>query len=116
MAIVHDGPVRLAVDATGYCRRSQLGPAVFEVSDAALPRVLDWAGWQPVPSRGSRRSAHHPSVDGWAMLDGGIVHAFGYGLTSLTAGGYLIGFRTLHLVLAELGLALPDDLVLPVRV
>jgi hypothetical protein len=98
--------------ATGWAdafRRSDLGAAVFEVSPATLGRVLYWAEEQPIP-RAARRSVHTPSVDAWAVLDGGLVHTFGYGLTTLPAGLYIVGLQAFRLVLAELGFAVPDGL------
>jgi hypothetical protein len=90
-------------------RRSELGAVVFEVAPTALRRVLDWAEQQPLP-QASRRSVHSPSVDAWAVLDGGIVHVFGYGLTTLPAGAHIVGLQAFRLVLAELGYAVPDGL------
>jgi len=90
-------------------RRSELGAVVFEVSPTALRRVLDWAEQQTLP-QASRRSVHSPSVDAWTVLDGGIVHVFGYGLTTLPAGAHIVGLQAFRLVLAELGYAVPDGL------
>ena len=53
---------------------------------------------------------HTPSVDAWAVLDGGIVHVFGYGLTTPPAGVHIVGLQAFRLVLAELGYAVPDGL------
>lgn len=110
MAITHDGVERSG--AAGWARsfrRSELGAAVFEVSPTALRRVLEWADGQPVP-QASRRSVHSPSVDAWAVLDGGVVHCFGYGLTTLPAGVHIIGLQAFRLIVAELGFAVPDGL------
>lgn len=110
MAITHGE--REHTGAAGWAdsfRRSQLGAAVFEVSPGALGRVLDWAEQQPVP-RVTRRSVHFPSVDAWAVLDGGIVHIYGYGLTTLPAGVRIVGLQAFRLVLADLGFAVPAGL------
>jgi hypothetical protein len=99
-------------DAAGWAdafRKSDLGTAVFDVSRGALPRVLEWAEHQSIP-RAARRSVHTPSVDAWAVLDGGIVHVYGYGLTSLPAGVRVIGLQAFRLVLSELGYLVPDGL------
>jgi hypothetical protein len=89
-------------------RSSALGPAVFEVSPQRLRQVLDWAEDQAVP-RSTRRTVHAPSVDAWAVLDGGIVHVYGYGLTSLPAGMYVIGMHAARLIVTELGFVMPDS-------
>ncbi len=101
-----------AVGGAGWSdavRRSTLGSAVFELSPGLLERTLRWAEAQPVP-HSSRRPVHAPSVDAWAVLDGGVVHVYGYGLTTVPAGMYIIGERAVRLVIAELGGAPPDGL------
>lgn len=90
-------------------RRSELGAAVFDVAPAVLPRVLAWVDRQPVP-HATRRDVHAPSVDAWALLDGGVVHRFGYGLTTLPAGMHIVGLQAFRLIVAELGFAVPDGL------
>ena len=110
MAVTHDevGHAGAAGWADSF-RRSDLGAAVFEVSRGIMSRVLEWAERQPIP-RATRRSVHTPSVDAWAMLDGGIVHIYGYGLTSLPYGVHVIGLQAFRLVLSELGYLVPDGL------
>ena len=49
-------------------------------------------------------------MDAWAVLDGGIVHVFGYGLTTLPSGAHIVGLQAFRLILAELGYAVPDGL------
>ena len=90
-------------------RRSDVGATVFDVSAAVQPRVLAWAEGQPV-AHASRRAVHSPSVDAWAVLDGGIVHVYGYGMTTLPAGVCILGLQAFRLVLAELGFRVPDGL------
>jgi hypothetical protein len=90
-------------------RRSELGAAVFEVSPGIVRRVLDWVERQPVP-RATRRAVHSPSVDAWAVLDGGVVHLYGYGLTTLPAGVRIVGLQAFRLVVGELGFPVPDGL------
>jgi hypothetical protein len=110
MAITH-GELGLTGSA-GWAdsfRKSEHGAAVFEVSPGPMSRVLTWAELQPIP-RVSRRSVHAPSVDAWAVLDGGIVHRYGYGLTTLPAGMHIVGLQAFRLILAELGFAVPDGL------
>ena len=84
-------------------RKSDLGVAVFDVSRGTLPRVLEWAEHQSIP-RAARRSVHTPSVDAWAVLDGGIVHVQGTQLQDLAAP------QAFRLVLSELGYLVPDGL------
>jgi hypothetical protein len=110
VAITHDevGTFGAAGWSTAF-RRSEFGAAVFEVSATQRHRVLDWAGRQPIP-RSSRRPVHEPSVDAWAVLDGGIVHLYGYALTTLPAGMYVVGLQAFRLLLAELGFSVPDGL------
>ena len=95
--------------AGSFRRRPELGAAVFEVSPGTLGRVLDWAYRMPIP-RASRRSVHVPSVDAWAVLDGGVVHVYGCGLTTLPAGVRIVGLQAFRLVLAELGFVVPPGL------
>jgi hypothetical protein len=109
LAITHDEVSRAGAGWGGAFQRSPLGAAVFEVAAPELPRVLDWAERQPVPHR-ARRSVHAPSTDAWALLDGGIVHVYGYGLTSLPAGARIVGLQAFRLVLADLGFVVPDGL------
>jgi hypothetical protein len=90
-------------------RRSTLGSAVFELSPLLWGRALHWAEAQPVP-RSSRRPVHAPSVDAWAVLDGGVLHVYGYGLTSLPAGMYVVGVQAVRLIIAELGVPTPTCL------
>lgn len=90
-------------------RRSPLGSAVFEVSPPLLGRVLQWAAAQPVPHL-SRRPVHSPSVRSWAVLDGGVLHLDGYGITSLPAGLYVVGVRAARLIIDELGVPTPTFL------
>jgi hypothetical protein len=92
-------------------RPSDLTPFVIEVAPPQRAPVLEWAERQPVP-RAARRQLHTPSVDAWAVLDGGVVHVYGYGLTSLPAGLYIVGPQAFQLILTELGLPRPDDVVM----
>ena len=96
-------------DGSDAFRRSPHGAAVFEVSAAQRPRVLEWARGQRVP-HAARRPVHTPSVDAWAVLDGGVVHLYGYGLTTLPAGVHVVGLQAFRLILAELGFPVPDGL------
>jgi hypothetical protein len=98
-----------SADGSDAFRRSPHGAAVFEVSAAQRPRVLEWARGQRVP-HAARRPVHTPSVDAWAVLDGGVVHLYGYGLTTLPAGVHVVGLQAFRLILAELGFPVPDGL------
>lgn len=91
------------VPAFDHC---ELGPEVLAVAPGVLPIVLEWAERQPVPHV-IRRSVHTPSVRAWAVLDGGVLHCFGFGQTTLT-GGYVVGHDAALLLAAELDLPLPD--------
>ena len=71
--------------------------------------MLEWAARQPIPHR-IRRSVHAPSTDAWAVLDGGVMHLYGYGLTSLPAGLRIVGLQAFRLILAELGFVVPPGL------
>lgn len=99
-------PHAVATGGPGPFRRSELGTAVFDVTPGQRNPVLEWAGRQEVP-RAARRAVHAPSVQAWAVLDGGIVHLFGYGLTSLPSGVYVLGSAVVELVAADLGLRGP---------
>lgn len=87
-------------------RRSPFGDAVFDVLGAHEAAVLTWAARQDVPSL-LQRAVYAPEVQAWAVLDGGVTHVRGYGLTSLPGGVRVVGFRALRLVLADLDLAGP---------
>lgn len=92
---------------TAAFRRSEdLGPAVFTVTASYEQAVRGWAASQDVAAA-SRREVHSPSVDAWAVLDGGVTAVEGYGLTSLPGGVRVIGFGAFRLLLAEFALAGP---------
>jgi hypothetical protein len=98
------------VGAAGWSesfRHSPVCAAVFEVAPAQQRAVLTWAGRQPV-ARAAQRPVHSPSAESWAVLDGGVLHIYGYGLTTLPAGVYVVGLQAFRLLLAELGLPVPD--------
>lgn len=87
---------------------SGYGAAVFEVAAGHRHVVRDWAEHQAVP-RSSRREVHSPSVDAWAVLDGGVTAVYGYGLTSLPQGVRVVGFEVFRLLVADLGVEGPAD-------
>lgn len=82
------------------------GSAVFDVAQPHWGSVVDWAEQQRLVTI-SRRAVDAPSVTAWALLDGGILRLYGYGLTTVRAGVYILGSDALRLVLSDLGLALP---------
>jgi hypothetical protein len=57
----------------------------------------------------STRLVHSPSVDAWAVLDGGVTAIYGYGLTTLPRGVRVIGFGAFRLLVAELALTAPQE-------
>jgi hypothetical protein len=85
-----------------------LGPAVFEVVAPHRWLVRDWLRAQDLP-HAAQRDVHSPTVEGWALLDGGVTAISGYGLTSLPHGIRVIGFGTLRLLLAELDVTGPAE-------
>jgi hypothetical protein len=89
-------------------RTTSLGPAVFEVLPAHRGRVRNWLAGQDLP-HAAERDVHSPTVEGWALLDGGITAVSGYGLTSLPHGLRVVGYGALRLVLAGLGVAPPAE-------
>lgn len=89
-------------------RRPELGEAVFEVARRSASAVRAWAERQDVATA-STRMVHSPSVDAWAILDGGITSIYGYGLTTLPAGVRIVGFQAYRLLLAESEVAGPDE-------
>jgi hypothetical protein len=52
---------------------------------------------------------HSPTVEGWALLDGGVTAVSGYGLTTLPHGLRVLGFGALRFLLAGVGVAGPDE-------
>lgn len=91
-----------------FRRRSDLGAAVFAVTAPHRGPVLGWARRQDVPTA-SRRPVHAPSIEAWAVLDGGITYLYGYGLTSLPSGVHIVGFQAFRLLVAELDLDGPAE-------
>jgi hypothetical protein len=87
---------------------TSLGPAVFEVAPAHRWLVRDWLREQDLP-HAAQRDVHSPTVEGWALLDGGITAISGYGLTSLPHGIRVVGFGALRLLLAELDIEGPVE-------
>ena len=82
------------------------GPGVFDVATGYRSVVREWIERQDVPFV-SARAVHAPSVEAWAVLDGGITSVYGYGLTSLPHGMRVVGFAAFRLVVDALGLAGP---------
>lgn len=91
---------------TAAFRPSPHGAAVFDVLPHAQEDVLTWVRRQEVPSI-RHRAVHAPEVEGWAVLDGGVTRLHGYGVTTLTSGVRVLGFRVLRLLLADLDLTGP---------
>jgi len=91
---------------TDVVRATPLGPAVFEVAPEHRQWVRDWLIGQRLPYA-VHRDVHAPTVEGWALLDGGVTGISGYGLTSLPHGLRVLGFGALRLLLAGLGVAAP---------
>jgi hypothetical protein len=89
-------------------RTTFLGPAVFEVVPEHRPLVRGWLLAQQL-AHAAQRDVHSPTVEGWALLDGGVTAISGYGLTSLPHGLRVVGFGALRLLLAELGVDGPAD-------
>jgi hypothetical protein len=89
-------------------RTTSLGPAVFEVVPAQRALVRGWLVAQDLP-HAAQRDVHSPTVEGWALLDGGVTAVSGYGLTSLPHGIRVVGFGALRLLLAELEADAPAD-------
>lgn len=89
-------------------RTTSLGPAVFEVAPEHRPLVRGWLLAQDLP-HSAQRDVHSPTVEGWALLDGGVTAIAGYGLTSLPHGLRVVGFGALRLLLAELDVDGPTD-------
>lgn len=82
------------------------GPGVFDVAAGYRSVVREWIEHQDVPFV-SVRAVHAPSVDAWAVLDGGVTSVYGYGLTSLPHGMRVVGFAAFRLVVDALGLVGP---------
>jgi len=91
---------------TAAFRRSPHGAAVFDVLPHRQEDVLTWVRRQDAPSI-RHRAVHAPEVEGWSVLDGGVTRLHGYGVTTLSSGVRVIGFRVLRLMLADLDLAGP---------
>jgi hypothetical protein len=89
-------------------RATTLGPAVFEVAQDHRRSVRDWLAAQDLP-RAAHRDVHSPTVEGWALLDGGVTAVSGYGLTSLPHGLRVLGFGALRLLLDGLGIDGPEE-------
>jgi hypothetical protein len=89
-------------------RSTALGPAVFEVAAEHRRLVRDWLATQDLP-HAAQRDVHSPTVEGWALLDGGVTTIAGYGLTSLPHGTRVVGYGAVRLLLAELGVDGPPD-------
>ncbi len=93
---------------TDVVRATTLGPAVFEVAPVHRQRVRDWLATQDLP-HAVQRDVHAPTVEGWALLDGGVTAVSGYGLTSLPHGVRVLGFAALRFLLAGLGVEGPAE-------
>jgi hypothetical protein len=89
-------------------RATALGPAVFEVAPAHRQLVRDWLTAQDLP-HAAHRDVHSPTVEGWALLDGGVTAVSGYDLTSLPHGIRVLGYAAVRFLLAGLGVAGPAD-------
>lgn len=89
-------------------RPTAYGAAVFDVAAGHQQVVRDWAG-RRFGAGLSRREVHSPSVDAWAVLDGGITAVYGYGLTSLPHGVRVVGFEVFRVLVADLGLEGPAE-------
>jgi hypothetical protein len=89
-------------------RPTTLGPTVFEVVPGQRWLVRDWLTAQDLP-HAAQRDVHSPTVEGWALLDGGITAVSGYGLTSLAHGIRVVGFGALRFLLAELDVEGPAE-------
>jgi hypothetical protein len=100
--------MRMVLIWSDVVRPTALGPAVFEVAPAHRWLVRDWLRAQDLP-HAAQRDVHSPTVEGWALLDGGITEISGYGLTSLPHGIRVVGFGALRLLLAELDVEGPAE-------
>ncbi|MCO1659575.1 hypothetical protein [Pseudonocardia humida] len=100
--------MRMVLRWSDVVRATSLGPAVFEVVPAHRQRVRDWLAGQRLP-HAVHRDVHSPTVEGWALLDGGVTAVSGYGLTSLPHGLRVLGFGALRLLLAGLGIDGPAE-------
>ncbi|ANY05251.1 hypothetical protein [Pseudonocardia sp. HH130630-07] len=104
---------------------SDLTAGVFDVRWDLRPRVRRWLAGQNLPFA-SGRETHRPAIDAWALLDGGVVAVSavtlpggGPGPGPVTPPGVLspllepgmrvIGYRTLRLLIARLGLPGPTQ-------
>jgi hypothetical protein len=98
----------MVLDWSDVMRTTSLGPAVFEVEAAHRWLVRDWLRDQDLP-HAAQRDVHSPTVEAWALLDGGVTAISGYGLTSLPHGIRVVGHGALRLLLAELDVEGPAE-------
>lgn len=114
---------------------SDLCAGVFDVRWDLRPRLRRWLSGQDLPVA-SGRETHRPAIDAWALLDGGVIAVStvtppgstprGSGPASVPPpvaaapdlsptlvppGMRVIGFRTLRLLSARLGLGVPETVL-----
>ncbi|TCK21616.1 hypothetical protein [Pseudonocardia endophytica] len=97
---------------------SEICDGVFDVRWDVRPRLRRWLAAHDLPTA-CLREAHLPSVDAWALLDGGVISVSSVTVAGatpepawsppLSAGMRVIGFRAFRLLVAELALAGPSS-------
>lgn len=103
---------------------SDLGAGVFDVRWDLRPRLRRWLARHDLPAA-SGRETHRPSIDAWALLDGGVIAVSAVNLPGgppaalpspgqptlpsplLTPGMRVIGHRALRLLVTRLRLSGP---------
>jgi hypothetical protein len=101
----------VSADWSTVFRRSTVHPAVFAVRDPAVADdLVAWAGRQNLAHR-HQAYAFSAELDGWALLDGGLSYLRSRASGRLRSGLRVIGWSTLRLLIADLGLVAPRRLL-----
>ena len=107
----------MAADWSSVFRRSTIHPGVFGVREPlAVAELIDWAAQHDL-AHDHRAYLLSAQLDGWALLDGGLSYLQAQARGRLRSGLRVVGWLSLRLLTAELGLVAPRRLLVgePVR-